>query len=178
MAIEALKLFGKYGGKHRLSQKQAAEVMQVATCTPTSEDSKRIGQYKGPMVIISASGMATGGRVLHHLKQFAPDARNTILFAGYQASGTRGAKLLDGLGEIKIHGEIFPVRAQVEQLSSISAHADYQEILDWLANFASPPKKVFITHGEPVSARALQRKITARLKWKCYIPRYLDTERL
>src|SRR4029450_6318440 len=108
-----------------------------------------------PMIIIAASGMATGGRVIHHLKAFAPDSRNLILFSGYQAAGTRGAARLGGASEIRIHGQDVPVRAEVAALSTLSAHADSAEILEWLHNFRAAPERTFITHGEPVAADAL-----------------------
>ena len=106
-----------------------------------------------PKVIISASGMATGGRVLHHLKHYAPDPRNTILFAGFQAGGTRGASMIGGADSIKIHGAYVPVRAEVKNLDMLSGHADADEILRWLKGFKSPPQMTFITHGEPAGVR-------------------------
>jgi metallo-beta-lactamase family protein len=113
--------------------------------------------------------------VLHHLKVFAPDARNTILFTGYQAAETRGAKMLNGETEIKIHGEMIPIRAQIESLKNPSAHADYEEILAWLSHVTKPPKKVFITHGELEAALALKTKIETHFGWTCVIPQYLDS---
>src|SRR5690606_21673498 len=125
-------------------------------------------------VIISASGMATGGRVVHHLKALAPDDRNTILFAGYQAAGTRGATILRGTGAVKIHGAYVPVRAEVVSLENISAHADYTEILDWLNGFERAPRRTFITHGEPEAADALRLRIEEKLGWDCVVPDYRD----
>ncbi len=127
------------------------------------------------MIILSASGMASGGRVVHHLKAFATNAKNTILFVGFQAAGTRGAAMLDGAESIKIHGEYIPVRAHVELISNLSAHADYSEILDWLAGFESAPKKTFIVHGEPVAADAMRRHIEESLHWQVVVPEYLET---
>lgn len=129
------------------------------------------------MIIISASGMATGGRVVHHLKAFAPDRRNTILFAGYQAGGTRGAKILAGDPFIRIHGEDVPVRAEVARIDSLSAHADAGEILAWLKGFAPDrvPRTTFITHGEPAAADALRLRIESELKWDSRVPDYLET---
>ncbi len=127
-----------------------------------------------PMVIIAASGMATGGRVLHHLKAFASDARNTILFAGFQAGGTRGAAMINGVDAIKIHGEYIPLRAKVAHIDNLSAHADAGEIMSWLAHFKSPPKKTFITHGEPAAADALRRRIEENLHWQCHVPDYCE----
>ena len=126
------------------------------------------------MIIVSASGMATGGRVLHHLKAFAPDPRNMILFTGFQAAGTRGAALVGGADAVKIHGEYVPVRAEVVNRDSLSAHADYIEILAWLRGFPRPPEKTFITHGEPAAADELRRRLTESLGWPCSVPEYLE----
>lgn len=122
--------------------------------------------------------MLEGGRILHHFKVFAPDPKNTILIAGYQAAGTRGALVAGGVRTIKIHGEQVPVNAHVEILTSGSAHADYREMLEWLKHFKKPPKKVFITHGEYSSALSFKEKIQHELGWKCDIPDYLETVEL
>ncbi|HEY4999738.1 MAG TPA: MBL fold metallo-hydrolase RNA specificity domain-containing protein, partial [Usitatibacter sp.] len=137
-------------------------------------ESAQLDQSSWPMVIVAGSGMATGGRVLHHLKRFAPDPRNAIVFAGFQAGGTRGADLVRGVSEVKIHGEFVPVRAQVHNLEGLSAHADYAEILDWLAGFRSPPGRIFLTHGEPAAAEALRKRIAQRYGWPCEVPDYLE----
>ena len=125
-----------------------------------------------PTVIISASGMATGGRVLHHLKHYISDPRNTVLLAGFQAEGTRGARLAHGEVEIKIHGELLRVRAEIDMLDNISAHADYQEIIDWLGHFREPPRRTFLTHGEPKAATSFKFKIKEHLDWNVEIPEY------
>ena len=138
------------------------------------EESRALNLRKGPMIIISASGMATGGRVVHHLKAFAPDPNNTILFVGFQAGGTRGAAMLNGAETIKIHGEYVPVRAEVVSIDNLSAHADYAEILDWLKHFEAPPRKTFITHGEPQAADALRHRIEEHLGWRTHVPEYLE----
>lgn len=178
MATDVTKVLEKYPREHRLSRPECAEICAAATYTDTQEESKSIDNYPMPIVIISASGMATGGRVLHHLKLFLPDPRHTVLFTGYQAEGTRGDRLLKGEKEIKIHGETVPVRAEIATLSNTSAHADSQEILDWLKKFVSPPRKVFITHGEPEAAKALKDKIEAELGWLVNIPHHLQVETL
>jgi metallo-beta-lactamase family protein len=121
-------------------------------------------------VIISASGMATGGRVLHHMKAFGPDSRNTILFSGFQAPGTRGRQLVDGARQVKIHGEWIDIRAEVADLTMLSAHADADEILRWLSGFASPPRHAFIVHGEPQASEALRQRIDQELGWHCSVP--------
>src|SRR5690606_19873265 len=121
---------------------------------------------------------ATGGRVLHHLKAFAPDERNTILFVGYQAGGTRGAALVGGANSIKIHGEYIPVRAEVSSIDSFSAHADYAEILRWLENFERPPRRTFVTHGEATAADAMRLRIEETFGWSVDVPDYLQTVEL
>ena len=138
----------------------------------------RLNERRSPMIIVSASGMATGGRVLHHLKTFAPDAKNTILFTGFQAGGTRGAAMLAGADAVKIFGEYVPVRAEVAMMDSLSAHADYREILDWLGNFAAPPKQTYIVHGEPGASDALRHRIEEQLRWPCRVPEHLETAEL
>ncbi len=175
MAINATQLLSKHRNDHRLAEKMCADVCHVAKYTHTVEESKALDQgAAAPAVIISASGMATGGRVLHHLKHFVGDGRNTILFTGYQAAGTRGARLVHGEDEIKIHGRMWPVRAEVKELHNISAHADYGEILDWLRHFQAPPRQTFITHGEPEAASSLKMKIEDHLGWNASVPEYLQ----
>jgi metallo-beta-lactamase family protein len=118
--------------------------------------------------------MATGGRVVHHLRAFAPDPRNTILFSGFQAGGTRGAAILAGAESVKIHGAYVPVRAEVGIIDNLSAHADCDEILDWLKGFERPPRETFVTHGEPAAADALRHRIEEELGWRCRVPDYLE----
>ena len=178
MAISTTSLLENFMNEHKLPEKMCREVCETATYTRAVEESKRIISSSMPSVIISASGMATGGRVLHHLKHFITDRRNTILFTGFQAGGTRGDRIIQGEKHIKIHGDMYPVRARVENLGNMSAHADYKEILQWLSNFRSPPKKVFITHGEPEAAAALKERIEEELGWNVIIPEYLDSEEL
>jgi metallo-beta-lactamase family protein len=140
--------------------------------------SRALNGLEGPAVIISASGMATGGRVLHHLAQHLPDPASTVVFAGYQAEGTRGRRLQDGEPEIKIFGRFVPVRAHIESISSLSAHADADEILRWLGGFTRPPRRTFIIHGEPQASQALQVRISRELGWDVVVPSYLDTVEL
>lgn len=175
MAIDATKIMLDYAGEHRLNKSQCIEVCKSAVYTRTVEESKAINQHSVPSVIISASGMATGGRVLHHLKWIAPDHRNTILFTGYQAGGTRGEAMINGAKEIKIHGEHIPVQAEVDVLTNTSAHADYQELLDWLALVERPIRQVFITHGEESAAAAMKAHLEARFGWAVAVPDYLET---
>lgn len=142
------------------------------------EESEKLNQLRVPAVIISASGMATGGRVVHHLKAFLPDHRNTILLAGYQAAGTRGAALLGGAREVKIHGEYVPVRAEVASLGSISAHADRNELLAWIGRLPHAPQRVFVTHGEPVAADRLRLAIGERFDWSTTVPEHRQSVEL
>ncbi|MGZ5826975.1 MAG: MBL fold metallo-hydrolase RNA specificity domain-containing protein [Xanthobacteraceae bacterium] len=174
MAIDASDIFRAHVKDHRLSPLEAKAVCAIARQTPTGEESKAIDHSQVPSVIVSASGMATGGRVLHHLKVFAPDHRNTILFTGFQAGGTRGAAMVAGAQTIKIFGEYIPVRAEVKTLDMLSAHADADEILSWLGHFEKPPKTTFVTHGEPDAADALRKRIEETLKWHAVVPAYRD----
>lgn len=178
LAVSATKIFCHYTNEHKLSKQQCFDICAGATYINTVEQSMALDNYHYPIIVISASGMATGGRVLHHMKQFAQEDRNTILFTGYQAGGTRGARMINGESEVKIHGQMIPIRAEVIELSNTSAHADYQEILAWLKKFTKPPIKVFIIHGEPEAAQSLRNKIEKELDWKCEIPVYLQTEEL
>jgi metallo-beta-lactamase family protein len=144
----------------------------------TSDDSQKINSMRFPAIIVSASGMATGGRILHHLKYRLPDPRNTILFVGYQSVGTRGQLLKDGAREIKIHGEMIPVRAKICSMEAFSGHADSVEIMRWLRMFKEPPKMTFVVHGEPESSKALAGQIHRNLGWKTHIPGHLETYEL
>lgn len=172
MAIDATRLWQKYHTEHRLSEFECSDVCRTAQYIHKPEESKNLNNIGMPCIIISASGMATGGRVLHHMKHYIGDPRNTILFAGYQAAGTRGARLVHGEKEIKIHGYLYPVRAQIDNLSSLSAHADYQEILDWMGHFRKAPRRTFLTHGEPEAASSLELKIEGHLGWAVEVPKY------
>lgn len=178
MARDITKIVLEHGDNHLLDQKNYNELAKVAHYVNTVTESKQIDNYTFPKVIISASGMATGGRVLHHIKAFAADRRNVILFAGYQAASTRGDSLMHGKKEIKIFGELVTVNAEVIALNNISAHADYRELLDWLGKIKIPPRQVFITRGESHAALALQEKIHNTLAWQTVVPEYLQTVKL
>lgn len=174
MASEATEIVKQYHKEHRMTDAECAKACEIINPVNTVEDSKKIDTYAMPKIIISASGMATGGRVLHHLKVFAGDSRNTILFAGYQAAGTRGEKMLHGVDEIKLLGEVIRINAEIVELSNMSAHADYQEILNWLGAFNSAPRRVFVTHGEVQAAQSLKEKIEKQYNWNCVVPHYLE----
>lgn len=170
MAVNATELFQHHLDDHRLSAEVCAQAMSVATYVADVEQSKALSHNTMPKVIISASGMATGGRVLHHMKAFGGDSRNTLLFAGYQAAGTRGEALVNGAREVKIHGAWLPIRAEIENLQMLSAHADADEILRWLRGFERPPQQTFIVHGEGNAPEALKRRIEDELGWACVVP--------
>lgn len=172
MAINATRLYHEYMGEHRLTDEECEAAHSVAQLVHTADESRMLNGRSGPMIIVSASGMATGGRVLHHLKVFAPDARNMVVLPGFQAAGTRGAALASGATEIKIHGSYVPVRAEVVKMDSMSAHADYSEILEWLRGFKRPPRRTFITHGEPSAADEMRRRIEETLGWNVSVPEY------
>lgn len=142
----------------------------MATYVRDTDGSKALSASPMPKVILSASGMATGGRVLHHIKAFGTDPRNSILFAGFQAPGTRGRAMVDGVREVKIHGEWIDIKAEVTDLTMLSAHADSNELVRWMSGFESPPKKTYVVHGEPSSSAALRDRIEADLGWSCVIP--------
>ena len=180
MAINVTKLLQEHNAEHRLSPAECAKVCSSVHYTKTVEQSKAIYSKNNglPTIVISASGMATGGRVLHHLKAYIGDPRNTVVLAGYQAAGTRGARLAHGETEIKIHGDLYPVRAEVVMLHNISAHGDYQEIMDWLGHFREPPRKVFLTHGEPEAVSSFKFKLESHLGWNVEIPEYGQSEEL
>jgi metallo-beta-lactamase family protein len=171
MAISATDLLHGHRDDHRLLPEDCDTICGIATYTSDVEGSKAITASPYPKVVISASGMATGGRVLHHLKAFAPDQKNTILFSGFQAAGTRGRAMLQGADEIKIHGQWIPVRAEVDDLSMLSAHADAHELMRWLSGFRHAPARTFIVHGEAEAAEALRVRIDKDLGWNASVPR-------
>ncbi|MBI3183049.1 MAG: MBL fold metallo-hydrolase [Myxococcales bacterium] len=138
-----------------------------------SDQSKQLSSFRGPGIIISASGMATGGRILHHLRQRLPQSQNTVLFVGYQSEGTRGRRLLDGEPEIKIHGELVPVRAELKSVSGFSAHADWKEMLSWMGGFNSPPRQTILVHGEPSALESLRGRVAAR-GWQVRVAKHLE----
>jgi metallo-beta-lactamase family protein len=158
----------------RISKIEGKEIFRpkrLQICKSRNE-SKAINKQKNRAIIISSSGMVTGGRILHHLVERLPRPENTILFVGYQAEGTRGRAILEGKSEIKIHGRNIPVEAKIENISGYSGHADYNEILAWLMGFNKPPEKTFLVHGEPESSVALKEKIEKQFGWNVVIPEF------
>jgi metallo-beta-lactamase family protein len=178
MAINATDLLHANLEDHRLTPEECHATCNVATYVRDVEASKAITASSAPKVILSASGMATGGRVLHHIKAFGPDHKNTILFSGFQAAGTRGRAMVEGAHEVKIHGQWIPIRAEVADLPMLSAHADADEILRWLSGFQRPPKKTFIVHGEPQASDALRLRIQDKLGWDCVVPEMMEPHQL
>ena len=171
MAIDMTEIYHRHRAEHRLSVEECSGMHKVAKMTRTVEESRALNGLRYPAVIVSASGMATGGRVLHHLKALGPDRRNTIVFAGYQAGGTRGARLLAGERSIRIHGEDVAINAEVVSLPGMSAHADAGQIIQWLATAPKPPRSVYLNHGEAAPADALRQRIERELGWSATVPR-------
>ena len=175
MATNATDLYRRHAASHRLNAEQCRGMCNAATIVNSVEESQALNDLKMPAVIIAASGMATGGRVLHHLIAYASDAKNSIVLTGYQAGGTRGAAIAAGAGEIKIFGQKIPIRAEVHQINGYSAHADADEIINWLKHFEKPPRRVFNTHGEPEAADSLRKRISDELHWDAHVPDHLET---
>ncbi len=178
MAIAATSVYFRHRATHRLDDEECERVGNSATMVRSVETSKELDQREDPMIVIAASGMATGGRVVHHLKHWLPDARNTVLFAGYQAPGTRGGRLVEGERAVKIHGQYVPVRAEVTDLETFSAHADANEIMAWLRSSDRRPKLTHITHGEDAARDALRLRIEEELGWRVNVPDYRDVVEL
>lgn len=174
MAIDATDSLLRFRNEHRLGEEDIERLRHAAVHVHTPDQSRQLDTLRQPAIIISASGMATGGRILHHLKVYGPDARNLILFAGYQAGGTRGAALVGGAQSVRIHGEDVAINAQVAQLDTLSAHADANELIAWLSRMPGRPRRVFITHGEPAASDTLRRRIKDELGWDALVPEYRD----
>ena len=181
MAIDTTMVFEKRKGDYDLATKvlelegkNILKTKQIKFCRST-EESKRLDEQKNPGIIISASGMVEGGRILHHLAHRLPNPQNTVLFIGFQATGTRGRTIVEGKPTVKIHGQQIPIRAKIENISGFSAHADYNETLAWLMGFNRPPLKTFIVHGEPEAAQSLAEKITTMLSWEVIIPKFKES---
>ncbi len=167
---------GRSARRHHAQQ----ERQLCAFCTTrfrtiaSAQESKELTRSKMPAIVISSSGMATGGRVLHHLKAALPDARNTVLFCGYQAAGTRGRALVEKQPAVKIHGQLIPVHARIAHIEQMSAHADAEEILRWLGGFTRPPRTTFLVHGEEPAMEALAQSVQARPGWTCRMPEWKE----
>jgi len=171
MAINASDLYAMRHDLHRLSAQQCQQVGDAVTYVQKADDSRALSARREPAIIISASGMVSGGRILHHIKALGPDPKNTILFCGYQAAGTRGEALINGVEQVKIHGEYVPVKAEVVCLGGMSAHADYVELGDWVETLKRAPERVFLTHGEPDAQKVFSGYLKDRFGWEVEIPK-------
>jgi metallo-beta-lactamase family protein len=171
MAIEATKIYAQHPGEQESRGELTA---RNVVCHRTVDESKTLNSFQGPGILISSSGMLTGGRILHHLERLLPEPRHTIALVGYQAAGTRGRALQEGAKTLRIYGQDVPVRAHIEDLCGFSGHADPDETLRWLHAMPGPPKSVYLTHGEPASAQALAATINAKLGWKVQVPKLGD----
>jgi len=180
MALSATDLYLKHKEDHDLlfarDEQNGGDPLSVHEfhLTRSAEESKQINNVKTPCIIISASGMVTGGRVLHHLAQRLGDARNAVILGGFQAEGTRGRALQEGAKTLSLFGQVVPVLAEIVEMGQFSAHAGKSELLRWLTALQVPPKQVYLTHGEPAAAQSLQQAITEKFRWKASVARYLD----
>jgi metallo-beta-lactamase family protein len=170
MATAATELTLKHRKLLRVSARELATLKDGVRFIETGMQSQRLSRSRFPSIIISASGMATGGRVLHHLQAFAPEPRHHIVFPGFQVAGTRGAKMVAGATEVKIYGEMVPVRAEVSHLEGFSGHADADEVMQWLRAFERPPRSTFVVHGEPDASDTLRFRIANELGWRAAVP--------
>jgi metallo-beta-lactamase family protein len=175
MATDVRAAFHEFQGDHRLTPAECDAMCSAAQIVNSVEESKALNESSGPLIILAGSGMATGGRVVHHLKAFAPDPKNLILLTGFQAAGTRGAALAGGADSIKIHGQWVPVRAQVAQLHSSSSHADFSQIMDWLRSARQIPMRIFVTHGEPAAADALRQQLRRAFDCEVTVPDHAES---
>jgi len=174
MAIKATEIFCKHHKEHKLNTSQCELIDDKTEFVRTVDQSIELDSVRYPCIIISASGMASGGRVLHHLKTLLPNPRNSIVFAGFQAPGTRGDALVNGAESVKIHGEYWPVKADIYNLDSMSAHGDYNEILEWLEQGSLKPEKVYVTHGEMVASDVMRKRIAEKFGWDAEVPELFE----
>ena len=175
MAVHTTELLPRHPDAHRLDAETLRHMNHIATMVETPEQSKALAKRHGPMVILSASGMATGGRVLHHLAHYLPERRNMVILTGYQAPGTRGDTLAKGGSTLRIHAQEVAVSAEVVQLQSSSAHADATQLLDWLKHMKHAPSQVYVVHGEPEASDVLRQRIEHELKWRAVVPEHGST---
>lgn len=174
MAISATRIMIKHHEEHRLNRKECQDMESNVHFVQTVEQSIALNFMEVPCIIVSASGMATGGRVLYHLKRLLPDSKNSVLFMGYQAQGTRGSRLVQGEPTVKIHGHHHPVKAHIENFDFLSAHADRDELMHWLSKMPVAPKLTMVTHGERDSSLAMSKAIEDGLGWKTQVPDFGD----
>lgn len=174
MAIAATDIYQRHMGQHRITAEEFQWMYELVAPVRTVEESKALNQRSGPMIIISASGMLVGGRVLHHVAAFGSDPRNAILLTGFQAGGTRGAALAAGAQSLRMFGRDVPIRAEVQLLQSLSGHADADELLQFLRAAPHPPRITYLTHGEPDAADTLRLRVQRELGWRARVPEYLE----
>lgn len=175
MAVHTTELYKKHPHAHRLNAQGIRDLENVATMIESTDQSKKLASRHGPMVILAASGMATGGRVLHHLAHYLPNHRNMVILTGYQAPGTRGATLANGSGVVRIHSKDIQINAEVVQLQSSSAHADAVQLVDWLRSMKEAPSQVYVVHGELEASDALRQRIHHSLGWRALVPEHGST---
>lgn len=175
MAIDVTRIYERHPDEHRVGRDELERMYRLARLVRTVDDSKLLNLRGGPMIILSASGMLTGGRILHHLVAYGPDPRNAIVLTGYQAGGTRGAALRDGATSLRIFGADVPIRAEVVSVDTLSAHADADELLAWMGTVDVPPEMVYVTHGEPAAADALRARIKRELRWNARVPEHMES---
>src|SRR5687767_6096218 len=184
MAAQATQVYNRWNEEHDedyasiLAGKRHPLRTASMTTASSRDESKRINDLRGARVIISASGMLTGGRVLHHAMRILPDENATIVFVGFQAAGTTGRRIQDGEREVKIMKKWIPVRCRVETVEGFSAHADWKSVLKWLRGLPAAPKTVFTTHGEPAAAEAMAGHIRERFGWEVHVPSYGESVEL
>lgn len=175
MAIDASGMYQRHPEEHRLQQHEYEAMYKLAVPVRSADDSKLLNLRGGPMIILSASGMLTGGRILHHLDTYGPDPRNAIILTGYQAGGTRGASLAAGEKHLRIYGRDIRIGAEVIQMEGLSAHADSNELIQWMQSAPTAPAMTYIVHGEADASDALRIRIKRELGWKARVPEYLET---
>ena len=174
MAIDATDIYRRHHGEHAASDAECKAMYSLATMVRTPEESIALYRRHGPMIILSESGMLTGGRVLHHLEAFGANERNAIVLSGFQAGGTRGAALLGGADHLRVFGRDIRIRAEVVALRSFSGHADADELLHWMSGASHAPEMTYITHGEPDAADTLRARIKHELGWPVSVPEQLE----
>ena len=172
MAVDATEIYERHPEEHRLSSTEFRAMYEVASLVRSVDESKLINLRGGPAVIISASGMLEGGRILHHVAAYGDDARNAIILTGFQAGGTRGAALQRGERTLRIYGRDIPIRAEVHSLEMMSAHADAEQLVDWMRSAPRAPRMTFLTHGEPSAADSLRVRVRRSLGWFARVPDY------
>ncbi|MFJ6028276.1 MBL fold metallo-hydrolase RNA specificity domain-containing protein [Pseudarthrobacter sp. NPDC092424] len=175
MAIDASDMYRRHRDEHRIGQHEFEAMYKVARPVRSADESKLLNLRGGPMIIISASGMLTGGRILHHLAAYGPDRRNAIILSGYQAGGTRGASLAAGGKNVRVYGQDVGVQAEVIQMEGLSAHADSNELIQWMKSVPEAPAMTYITHGEPDASDALRARIKHELGRRARVPEYMET---